>query len=213
MKVQSFTYNPFMTNCYVCYDAGEAVVIDPSCASAEEKDEVTQFLESNDLTVKHLLLTHAHIDHIFGCAFFEARYDDEFKMHEASIPFIERSVDQAKAFGVEVDPPSVPDTFLEEGDTISFGTVTLDVLHTPGHSPDSICFVDRDSDQAVTGDVLFQDSIGRTEGLPQTSMPQLMASIRDKILPLGDAFTIYPGHGPKTTVARERRQNPFLNDI
>ncbi|NBC84926.1 MAG: MBL fold metallo-hydrolase [Bacteroidetes bacterium] len=212
MKVQSFTYNPFMTNCYVCHDQGEAVIIDPSCAADNEKQEVAKFLEKENLTVVHLLLTHAHIDHIFGCSFFEDRFDDVFKMHDAAVPFIERSVDQATAFGVQIEPPSVPTSFLAEGDTVSFGSVTLDVLHTPGHSPDSICFVDMESQQAITGDVLFQDSIGRTQGLPQTSMPQLMASIRDKVLPLGDDVTIYPGHGPETTIGRERRQNPFLND-
>jgi glyoxylase-like metal-dependent hydrolase (beta-lactamase superfamily II) len=212
MQVQSFTFNPFMTNCYVCHDAGEAVIIDPSCAAPAEKQKVMDYLEEHDLTVVHLLLTHAHIDHIFGCAFFEKAFDDTFKMHDESEFFIERSMEQAKAFGVEVDPPSMPDTFLGEGDAVSFGSVTLDVMHTPGHSPDSICFIDRASEQAITGDVLFQDSIGRTQGLPKTSMPQLMASIRDKVLPLGDAFTIYPGHGPQTTVARERRQNPFLQE-
>ncbi|MFB6098414.1 MAG: MBL fold metallo-hydrolase, partial [Salinibacter sp.] len=97
-------------------------------------------------------------------------------------------------------------------DTVSFGDVTLEVLHTPGHSPDSISFVHRPSRQAVTGDVLFQNSIGRTQGLPETSRAQLLASITEKILPLGDDFTIYPGHGPTTTVGRERAQNPFVQE-
>lgn len=210
MDVQSFTYNPFMTNCYVCSDAGEAVIIDPSCATEREQEEVIAYVEDRGLTVAHLLLTHAHIDHIFGCRVLEKHFGDTFKMHKDAGFFVERSLEQAQAFGVDVEPPSLPETFLEEGDRVTFGNVTFELIHAPGHSPDSICYVDRRSQQAVTGDVLFQNSIGRTQGLPKTSMPQLMESIREKLLPLGDAFTIYPGHGPATTIGQERAQNPFL---
>lgn len=210
MTVQSFTFNSFMTNCYVCHDGGEAVLIDPSCATSREQQQVVDYIEDNDLQIRHLLLTHGHIDHIFGCAFFSERYGQRFQMHAADQAFLQQAPQQAQAFGVQIDAPPVPDTFLEEGDTVAFGDVTLDILHTPGHSPGSICFVDAASDQAITGDVLFQDSIGRVQGLPQTSLPQLMESITETLLPLGDAMTIYPGHGPETTLGRERRQNPFL---
>jgi glyoxylase-like metal-dependent hydrolase (beta-lactamase superfamily II) len=199
-----------MTNCYVCHDGGAAVLIDPSCATASEQQHVVEYIDAHELAVRHLLLTHAHIDHIFGCAFFSARYGQRFQMHAAERAFIEQAEEQAQAFGVQIDPPPVPDTFLDEGDTVTFGGVTLDILHTPGHSPGSICFVDAASEQAITGDVLFQGSIGRVQGLPQTSRPQLMASITEKLLPLGDATTIYPGHGPSTTIGRERQSNPFL---
>ncbi len=212
MHVEAFTFNSFMTNCYLCYDDGEAVLIDASCASDAERQEVLRVIDENDLELRHLLLTHAHVDHIFGCQFFESRFDMTFKAHEAAVPFIERADEQAEAFGVEVEPPTVPTTFLAEGDTVSFGTVTLDVLHTPGHSPDSISFVHSDSQQAVTGDVLFQNSIGRTQGLPETSRSQLLNSITEKLLPLGDEMRIYPGHGPETTIGRERHQNPFVKE-
>lgn len=212
MTVQSFTFNPFMTNGYVAHSAGEAVLIDPSSTTTSEHQQVVDYIETHDLTVRHLLLTHAHIDHIFGCAFFSEKYGQTFKMHVAERPFIAQAEQQAQAFGVSIDPPPVPETFLDEGDTVSFGTVTFEILHTPGHSPGSICFVDAASDQAITGDVLFQGSIGRTEGLPQTSLPQLMQSIIEKLLPLGDSMTIYPGHGPSTTIGRERRRNPFLTN-
>lgn len=210
MTVQSFTFNSFMTNCYVCHDGGEAVLIDPSCGTSREQQQVVDYIEDNDLQIRHLLLTHGHIDHIFGCAFFSERYGQRFQMHAADQAFLQQAPQQAQAFGVQIDAPPVPDTFLKEGDTVAFGDVTLDILHTPGHSPGSICFVEAASDQAITGDVLFQDSIGRVQGLPQTSLPQLMESITETLLPLGDAMTIYPGHGPETTLGRERRQNPFL---
>ena len=212
MHVEAFTFNPFMTNCYVCHDEGEAVVVDASCATDDECRQVLAVIDEYDLDVRHLLLTHAHVDHIFGCRFFEDHFDMRFKAHEAATPFIEQAEEQAAAFGVEVEQPSVPTTFLAEGDTISFGDVTLDVLHTPGHSPDSISFVHWASDQALTGDVLFQNSIGRTQGLPETSRTQLLTSITDKLLPLGDDVTIYPGHGPETTIGRERKQNPFVKE-
>ncbi len=212
MQVEPFTFNPFMTNCYLCHDQGEAALIDASCDTEAECTAVMDVIEEHDLDVRHLLLTHAHVDHIFGCRFFEDRIDQRFKAHEAAVPFIERADEQATAFGVEVDPPSVPSTHLAEGNVISFGDVALEILHTPGHSPDSISFVHRPSKQAVTGDVLFQNSIGRTQGLPQTSRAQLLESITEKLLPLGDDFTIYPGHGPTTTLGQERAQNPFVQE-
>lgn len=212
MHVQAFTFSSFMTNCYLCHDEGEAVLVDASCATEAERREVLSAVEELELDVRHLLLTHAHIDHIFGCRFLEDHFGMQFKAHEAAVPFIEQAEEQAAAFGVDVDPPSVPTTFLDEGDTISFGSITLEILHTPGHSPDSISFVHPPSDQALTGDVLFQNSIGRTQGLPETSRAQLLASIADKLLPLGDDLTIYPGHGPQTTIGRERRQNPFVKE-
>lgn len=212
MHVQAFTFSSFMTNCYLCHSAGEAVLIDASCATDTERQEILGAIEERDLTMQHLLLTHAHVDHILGCRFFEEHFGVRFQAHEAAVPFIERAEEQATAFGVQVEKPSVPTRFLDEGDTVSFGDTTLEVLHTPGHSPDSISFVDRASDQAITGDVLFQNSVGRTQGLPETSRSQLLASITDKLLPLGDEVTIYPGHGPETTLGRERRQNPFVKE-
>ncbi|PSQ84939.1 MAG: MBL fold metallo-hydrolase [Bacteroidetes bacterium QS_3_64_15] len=212
MQVEPFTFNPFMTNCFLCHDQGEAVLIDASCDTEAECVEVMDVIKEHGLDLCHLLLTHAHVDHIFGCRFFEEQFGQRFKAHEAAVPFIERADEQATAFGVEVESPSVPTTLLAEGDTISFGDVTLEILHTPGHSPDSISFVHRPSRQAVTGDVLFQNSIGRTQGLPETSRTQLLNSITEKLLPLGDDFAIYSGHGPATTIGRERTQNPFVQE-
>ncbi len=214
MQVQSFTFNPFMTNCYVCHDGGEAVLIDPSSASAAEHQQVVDYLDEHELVVRHLLLTHGHIDHIFGCAFFAERYGQSVQMHAADRPFLEQAPQQAEAFDVDIEPPPTLDDahVLDEGDTITFGGVILDVLHTPGHSPGSVSFIDRVSEQAITGDVLFRGSIGRVQGLPQTSLPQLIRSIVEKLVPLGDAMTIYPGHMGVTTIGRERQQNPFLQE-
>ena len=212
MQVEPFTFSSFMTNAYICHDQGEAVLVDASCETEAECEQVMTVIEEQGLDVQHLLLTHAHVDHIFGCTFFEEAFGQRFKAHEAAVPFIERAEEQATAFGVEVDPPSVPTAHLAEGDTVSFGDVTLEVLHTPGHSPDSISFVDRPGRQALTVDVLFQNSIGRTQCLPETSRAQLLNSVTETLLPLGDDVTIYPGHGPATTIGRERAQNPFVQE-
>ena len=212
MTIQSFTFNGFMTNMYVAHRNGEAAIIDASCATEEEHRQVESYIDEHDLTVTHLVLTHAHIDHIFGCARLEATYEQAFYLHPSGTPFYEQAAQQAQAFGVTIDPPQRSTQPLTPEDTLTIAGVRFRILHTPGHSPDSISLVADDEDFAFTGDVLFQDSIGRTQGLPQTSLPDLMASIREKLLPLGDDMTIYPGHGAVTTIGRERKQNPFLND-
>ncbi len=212
MQIKPFTFNPFMTNGYVLHANGEAALIDAPSARTEEHEAVLGYLEENGLTVRHLLLTHAHIDHIFGAAFLAERFGLPWQMHRADAPFVERAKEQAAMFGVSIDAaPPLADGFLEEGDTLALGGLKLDVVHTPGHSPGSVCFVVRGEDAVVSGDVLFQGSIGRTEGLPRTSLPELMASIENKLLPLGDGVRVLPGHGPATTIGREKASNPFLN--
>lgn len=212
MTIKSFTFNGFMTNMYVAHHDGEAAIIDASCATETEQQQVDAYIEAQGLTVTHLILTHAHIDHILGCAHLSATYDQPFYLHPSGTPFYDQAAQQAQAFGVTIDAPERDTVPLSPGEALTIGGVRFRILHTPGHSPDSVSLVADDEAMAFTGDVLFRDSIGRTEGLPQTSLPDLMASIRTVLLPLGDAMTIYPGHGEKTTIGRERAQNPFLNN-
>lgn len=170
---------------------------------------VERFLQENDLTMRHLLLTHAHIDHVFGCAHFAKRYGMGFKMHRQDRKMLDEANEQARMFGVPIDSPPEAEAFLEEGDVVSFGKSTLDVLHTPGHSPGSISFFDESSKAVLSGDVLFQGSIGRTD-LWRGALPELMQSIFQKLVPLGDDVRVHPGHGPDTTIGTERSSNPFL---
>lgn len=209
MQIQRFTCNPFQTNCYVCHDDGEAVLVDPSCSTENEFKLVERYVEEHDLTMQHLLLTHAHIDHIFGCAHFAERYDMGFTMHRDDLNLLREAEEQAGMFGVRIDSPPEPESFLEEGDEIAFGTVSLLVLHTPGHSPGSVSFYDETSEAVLSGDVLFQGSIGRTD-LWRGSLTELMRSIFQKLVSLGDDVRVHPGHGPDTTIGAERRSNPFL---
>lgn len=212
MHVESFTFNPFQTNCYVCHDAGEGVIIDPSCMTEAEQQAVLAYVDAHQLKIRHLLLTHGHIDHIFGCRVLADHFGEAWQMHPADKPFLTRSAEQVLAFGMPLEAPPSPGPLLDEGDTVTVGEATWEVLHTPGHSPGSICFYDAANGFVVSGDVLFQNSIGRTLGLPQTSLPQLMASIFQKLLLLPDDTIVYPGHGPATTIGRERAHNPFLQD-
>ncbi len=209
MNIKAFTFNPFQTNCFVCHNNGEAVIIDPSCHEEAEVQEVLQYISFQGLKVKHLLLTHGHIDHIFGCQAMVDAFGMGFQMHMADEPLLEQAPMHAQMFGTSMAQPPAPDSFLTEDNLISFGGVKWSILHTPGHSPGSICFVDKTHGFMIAGDVVFYDSIGRTD-LWQGSLPTLMQSIFQKIMPFEDSMQIFPGHGPSTTVGRERVSNPFL---
>lgn len=209
MEIKSFTFNPFQTNCYVLSDSGDAVIVDPSASSDAEMRLVREYIDSAGLAVKHVLLTHAHIDHIFGVAAACRRYEVGYLMHRADQLLIQGAAEQARLFGVEIEPPGEPEGFLDESSSVAVGGDQLLVLHTPGHSPGSITFVAEDGGVAVAGDVLFAGSIGRTD-LWQGSLPILMRSIFDKLVPLGEQTRILPGHGPATTVGVELQSNPFL---
>ena len=211
MTVQSFTLNPFPTNGYVIHDGGEAALVDAPSATPEEHQAVIQYVEEQGLDVRHLLLTHAHIDHILGCAALAEHFGGAWRLHPSEHAFAERAQEQAMAFGVQIDAPPPLGDELQAGDTIAVGDVVLEVLHTPGHSPGSVSFLARDEGLILSGDVLFKGSIGRVQGLPQTSRPQLMQSIQEQLLVLDDETKVYPGHGDPTTLGRERKTNPFLN--
>ncbi len=209
MIVQPFVVSPFAENCYVCHDAGEAVLIDPGTATEAEREAVLDYLTRNGLTVRHLLLTHAHLDHILGCAFFARHFGMTWQLHEADLPLLDAAELQARMFGVQLEKPPAPETSLAEGSSIAFGNTRWRVLHTPGHSPGSVSFYDEAGGFVIGGDVLFRGSIGRTD-LWGGSLPTLLGAIRAKLMPLPDETVIYSGHGPETTVGHERRTNPFL---
>lgn len=210
MTVRSFTFNPFATNLYVCHDGRDAVLVDPASHAQEEREAVLAYLAAHDLTVHHLLLTHAHLDHVFDCAFFAEHLGLTPRLHRADAPLLARAVEQARAFGVTMTPPPAAAPLGEE-DTILFGDASWRVLHTPGHSPGSVVFYDAAGGFVIGGDVLFAGSIGRTD-LWRGSLPELLRSIHERLLPLGDDVVVYPGHGPATTIGEERTSNPFLTD-
>ncbi len=212
MKITYFTFNPFSTNCFIASSGKSAVIVDPSCESQTEVDTVIRFLKSEHLIPERILLTHAHIDHIFGCAALSNRFNTPVWVHPDDAPLIEKAPLQAQMFGLTFDPQSFDTELFSDDDTIEFGETKWSILHTPGHSPGSVSFFDPEDRSVIAGDVLFRGSIGRTD-LWQGSLPVLMRSIFQQLVPLGNDVTVYSGHGPETTIGEELRSNPFLSHI
>ncbi|MBX3179191.1 MAG: MBL fold metallo-hydrolase [Candidatus Hydrogenedentes bacterium] len=204
MEILSFEMTPFAMNCYVIKDGGEAIVIDPGEATAELKASVA------DDTVTMIFNTHCHIDHAGGNAGMVAATGAPLVCHRDDLPLLQSLEQQGMMFGVACPPSPDPDRFIEEGDIIKVGGVEMKVLHTPGHAPGHVVLVG--DGFVIGGDVLFSGSIGRTD-LPGGSFEQLLDSIKTKLWPLPDDTVVYCGHGPTTTIGRERATNPFLRGL
>ncbi len=208
-NVKSFTHNPFATNCYVCDNDSEAVIVDATCSNESEESEIVDYILSNNLTVKHLLLTHAHVDHIFGCNRLSKQFDLSWHAHPDSNILLKHAPQQAMMYGIQIQPLTRDVHYLTTKDMIIFGQTNWRILYTPGHAPGSLCFVDDTSQFILAGDVLFNQSIGRTD-LPGGDLGVLMKSIHQQLLTLPNEMAVYAGHGPPSTIGFERRHNPFL---
>lgn len=209
IHIQTFTFNPFSENTYVVYDdTGEGVIIDPGCYEKSEKDELTQFIESKKIKVKYLLNTHCHIDHVLGNNFVKEKYQVPFLIHQKDEPVLRSVKAYAPSYGFNLYQEVLPDSYLSEGDNVSFGNTVLAVVFLPGHAPGHIGFYHKESHSLVSGDVLFEQSIGRTD-LPGGDFTTLIRSIHEKIFTLPDEVVVYPGHGNTTTVGVEKISNPF----
>lgn len=212
-KLKSFTVNPFQQNTYLIWDSnGVAAIIDPGNSTRLENQMIKRFIEENDLKLQRLLLTHAHIDHIMGNSFISEEYGLLPEVHQADLFFIEGMMQTAHMYGLNCEPSPMPSSYIKDGDTITIGEISLNCIHTPGHSPGSITFyheTQKGQKVAIAGDVLFNGSIGRTD-LPMGDYDTLINSIKEKLFPLGDDTIVYSGHGPSTTIGRERVSNPFL---
>ncbi len=210
LQVKTLTFNPYQENTYLVWDeTGEGVIIDPGCYSQPEENQLLAAIQSANISLKYLINTHGHIDHMLGNAFVKAKFDLPFLAHQLIQGELDAVPGYAPMMGLTVTPSPTPDQFLEAGDTVSFGNTTLEVRFTPGHSPSHVSLIDHSSQQIFSGDVLFQGSIGRTD-LPGGDMDVLMHSIFNELLPLGDAYKVWPGHGPATTLGRERVSNYYL---
>lgn len=214
MKIAKFEFSLFGINTYVVYDPEQkkAAVIDPGMINEEEEQALSRFIGRESLEVTHIINTHLHIDHAIGVAYTKKKYGVPLFGHKEDQFLGDRLRQQADAFGIneKVEDAAI-DIFLEAGDRIRIGNGTLEVLHVPGHSPGSIALYDRQGGFVITGDALFQSSVGRTD-LPGGNGAQLIKAIRETLLPLPDATEVWPGHGPATTIGRERAANPFLAD-
>jgi glyoxylase-like metal-dependent hydrolase (beta-lactamase superfamily II) len=209
LHVEVFVFNPFQENTYVVSDETKAaVVIDPGCYEKEEKQALTDYIREHDLRVVKLLNTHCHIDHVLGNAFVKDEYNTRLYLHRMDEPVLRAVSAYASNYGFQQYQPATPDVYIEEGEEIEVGNQSLKVLFVPGHSPGHVAFYHEGEKVLLGGDVLFRNSVGRTD-LPGGNTDTLLESIHEKLFTLPDDVTVYPGHGPTTTIGFEKTTNPF----
>lgn len=211
--IKIFTFNPTQENTYVISDETKScVVIDPGCYYPEEKKEIYEYIQDAGLTVAHLLNTHCHTDHVLGNAFINECFHVIPQIHAEELIVLKHAKTMGASFGLMMEESPAPDVCLVEGNKIVFGTTSLEIIFAPGHSPGSVCFYNKQEKYLIGGDVLFRNSIGRTD-LPGGDLDTLIYSISKKLFTLEDAITVYSGHGPSTTIGYEKNYNPFLKNI
>jgi len=209
-KIHHFVFNSFGVNAYVLVDeSGKCLLVDPACNSAGEVKKLADFITRNSLTPVSLINTHFHIDHIVGNTAIGGLYGLKPLCHAQSRLFWETAPQFGSVFGINVDDMVIPTEFIADKQTIHYGNSSAQVLYTPGHADGSVCLVNHAEHYVITGDVLFRDSIGRTD-LPTGDFDLLFESITQKLFTLPDGFVVYPGHGPSTTIGYEKLNNPFL---
>jgi hydroxyacylglutathione hydrolase len=214
MLIESCAVPPFEKNGYIVASAatGDAIVIDPG----DEVEQLIAIVRRTGVTVRYIMLTHSHLDHISGCIEAKAEWDVPLVLHRDDLFLYERVVQQGIAFGIRMRPQPPIDAWFDQQPHWMFGDCAVTVHHTPGHSPGQVCLQigegERAADCLFVGDTLFAGSIGRTD-LPGGDHDTLLRSVREVLFPLGDDCRVYPGHGPTTTIGEERRTNPFLRSI
>jgi hydroxyacylglutathione hydrolase len=211
IKVHHFCFNPFQENTYILSDeTRECLIIDPGCYDSGEQQMLVNYITAQGLVPVRLLNTHCHVDHVFGNRFIADKYGLKLEIHPLEKPVLKTFLQVAHLYNLQAEASPEPGSFLKEGEFIHFGKSELEIRFTPGHSPGSICFVSKDQQFVIGGDVLFQGSIGRTD-LPGGDHATLLDSIRTQLFVLADAYTVYPGHGDPTTIGFEKQYNPFLS--
>lgn len=210
VHIKRFSFNPFQVNTYVISDeTRECVIIDPGMQGKDEENELFDYIASNQLKPVLLLNTHAHIDHIVGNAVVAKTYELPLGAHSDCEPFLIHSKEYARTFGLQLDEVQAIGFYITPEETLSFGNSSISVLHTPGHANGSVCFYCEEAKFVVTGDVLFYQSIGRTD-LKTGNYDLLQQSIWEKLFTLPDDTIAYPGHGPETSIGSEKVNNPFV---
>ena len=207
MIIEQLTLGPFMVNCYIVGDAdsGDAVLVD----TGDNAQRIIKKVESHGLKPVCIANTHAHVDHVGAVKEVGTYYEIGFHLHAGDKPVLEGLQTQSRFFGVRYDGTPEITAYLEDGAILKAGTIEMEVLHTPGHSPGGVCFHIPSEKVLFSGDTLFAGSIGRTD-LPGGSFNELINSINEKLLVLPDDTVVYSGHGPESTIGREKLSNPFL---
>ncbi|MBP6385116.1 MAG: MBL fold metallo-hydrolase [Pseudarcicella sp.] len=213
ITIKTFTFNQFRENTYVLSDeTKQCIIIDPGCYEYEERRELTDYITEQNLKVTHLLNTHAHIDHVLGNDFVKRNYGVSLYLHQNEIPILEGVKEKAIQYGFPHYQPTEPDFFINENDKITFGESVLEILFVPGHAPGHLAFVNREQKICISGDVLFNRSVGRAD-FPLSSYKDLKTSLREKMYLLPEDTIVYPGHGPVTTIGEEKKYNPYIKPL
>jgi hydroxyacylglutathione hydrolase len=207
VRINTIVVGRLETNCYILESNGEAVIVDPG----DEAERILGFIRDINVTPARIVATHTHFDHVLGVEGVRKASKVPFLIHPDDLPMLQSMQSRVRQFmGFEVPPPPKVDGYLKNGDSLSLGGEAIRVLHTPGHSPGSISLAG--DGFVMTGDALFNQSIGRTD-LPGGDLKTLTHSIREKLFKLKDDTTVYPGHGPETTIGDEKLANPFVGKV
>lgn len=213
LKIRSFVFSPIQENTYVLYNEfNDCLIIDPGCYFSEEEDELKGFITQSVLTPRMLLNTHCHLDHVFGNKYAAETWGLTLHLHEKEKKLLDYAPTSGLVYNMPFDNYVGDYIYLNEGDIVKLGEDELKVIEAPGHSPGHICFYCKRQNFIISGDVLFNRSIGRTD-LPGGDHETLLKNIREKLFVLPDETVVYSGHGPETTIGEEKKFNPFLNGL
>jgi len=213
LQLQTFTFNPFQENTYlIINEKKQCWIIDPGMYDSTETNFFFHHIDENQLTPQAIINTHAHIDHIFGVQSCKDKYGIPFSIHEKELPVLSGAKGSAALFGFDFKMTPQPDSFIKENVPLAVGDDNVEVRLAPGHSPGSLIFYYDAGKWLIGGDVLFNGSIGRTD-LPGGNFETLINSIRTQLFTIREETTVYPGHGPKTTIGHEKNHNPFLKTM
>ncbi len=211
LNVKIFQFNPLQENTYLIFNEQlQCVIIDPGCYTDQEREIITQFIKTKGLNPSLLVNTHCHLDHVFGNKFIHEQYGLELHIHQGEQKVLEMAPTSGLMWNLPFDNYEGKLHFLDESLPLQVGNDQLEIIFTPGHSPASISFYSKENDLLISGDVLFRESVGRTD-LPGGNPDLLAESIRTKLYVLPDETMVYPGHGIPTTIGHEKKHNPYVS--
>jgi hydroxyacylglutathione hydrolase len=208
--LKRFVFNELGVNSFILHDSTlQCAIVDPGCNTEDQVQQITSYVNENQLKVVNIILTHGHFDHVLGLHKLKELFNCPIIMHRDDLNQVEHIDKYAGIFGFHVPKAPLPDKFIGDGEIFKFGVSQLEIIHVPGHSPGSICLYSRNDGFIICGDVIFFGSIGRTD-LPGGNHKLLIRGIKEKLLDLPRETVVWPGHGPQTTIGHEHDTNPFL---